>query len=540
MGSHLRRLLVGIVAAVAVVVGAAVVTSPAGAAPITTAFSASSITIDCSSLQPGYYSSAHLTTSLSSLAPDTTYTIGTNVSQPWPPTQPFWPVTVTTDANGQATIDTTLSGQFVSGTSYELTAWQANAIQATGYVAANSCASGVQQVTGAPAASLDCPQRYLTPQGESSSAFDFTADMGGLVPGQPYVINVSLLAGSGSAYGQATARADGTIAFEQTSRNYGFLPVGDYSWTISTPSQPYPLARGMFSGISDPCPPIVKAPKRPALTHDSDVTGDGYADLVVIDITGRLLLYTNSINSNPGRVPFTTSRSIGSGWSPGGGMRSPTLGDISGDGVADLVAIRSDGALVVYYNNIGSSPAKLPFSSGTVIGSGWQSFTSIAVGDVDGDGYADLIGERSDGTRWFFKNRTATDPLHRPFSTGVQLPADGVATDSNGHGPALADLNGDGYADLTPGGYSLDLNRTPAGGTSPFPLAVPITQPSSMAPALDGWAVGDYEGRGSSGIIAADPARSGQLVYLKNPLDPSAQPTVIGDGWGPGLYTLVP
>ena len=512
--------------------------TPALADSIPTAFSASSITIDCGSLQPGYYSTAHLTTSLSSLAPDTGYTIEVTVPQQSPPTGPYGSLTATTDSNSQATVDTTLTGQFQSGAAYELTAWQANAIQGVGYVTASSCAGPVR-VSGTPTAALDCPLRYLTPQGESSSAIDFTADLSGLVPGQSYPINISGATTSG-AYGVPTARADGTIAFEQTSTNYRFLANDTYNWYVRAPGQAGTLASGTFSTTADPCPRITTARKRAAQMHDSDITGDGYADLLAIDIAGRLLLYQNGINSNPGRVPFSTSRSIGTGWSAGYGMRNVTMGDLSGDGVADLVAIRSDGALVAYYNNIGSSPAKLPFSSGTTIGSGWQSFTSIAVGDVDGDGYADVVAERSDGTRWFYKNRTATDPLHRPFSSGAQLPADGVAQDLNGHGPALADLNGDGYADLTPGGYSLDLNRTPAGNPTPFPTSIPIVQPSSMAPALDGWSVGDYEGRGSSGIVAADPGRSGQLLYLKNPLDPNAQPTVIGSGWWSAAYTLVP
>ena len=38
------------------------------------------------------------------------------------------------------------------------------------------------------------------------------------------------------------------------------------------------------------------------------------------------------------------------------------------------------------------------------IGTGWQDFTQLALGDVTGDGLDDLIGVKADGSLWLAAN----------------------------------------------------------------------------------------------------------------------------------------
>jgi hypothetical protein len=262
---------------------------------------------------------------------------------------------------------------------------------------------------------------------------------------------------------------------------------------------------------------------------DGDVTGDGLGDLLAIDYAGRLRLYQNSGVLNH---PFTSAAFIGSGWTPASGLSRLSANDLTGDGFAEILAVRSDGALIAYYNNIGSNPGRMPYTTGTVIGSGWQGFSTVTLGDVNGDGYADIIADRSDGTRWVYLNHYATNPGHLPFTSGVRIPLDG----DDSAGLVAADLNGDGYTDLL-GGSWWNPNRTPAGNPSPFPAAVGSGLYLDMMQNVS-WAVGGYSVSGSDEVVIADTAHTGELLEESSPLSGSSE-NVIGSGWQ-AIRTLIP
>ena len=521
MQSRLRRAVVGVAVLVSLLLGAGLLAAPAQAAPTPSPFTAGSVAIDCGSLQDGYYRSMRITATLTGLTPSTTYQlkIEQNGSSGDGPT-----VDVATDAAGSASSDAAVSGAFVSGALDLLALLKDGNRVSYKVLSANVCPSGVN-ASGALSAAIVCPDQYVTPRGVGTSQVRVQAVLSGFIPGGTYKV-VAYATGvtqQANYYADLVAGTDGVVTIDGIVRPSDVVPPDSLTWTVSMTSQASALLSGT-APVANPCSVPVKSGKRAALTHDNDFTGDGYADLLVMNNFGQLVLYTNGIRSNPGGVPFTSGRIIGSGWDSGDGMLELATGDISGDGVSEIIGMRLDGSLVAYYNNIGSSPAKLPFSSPTVIGSGWAMYTRIALGDVDGDGYADIIADRPDGSRWFYKNRFATDPLHRPFSSGVRLPIDVVQG-----GPQLADFNGDGYADLWDGGSYMDLNRTPAGNSAPFPENTPFSLPASMQVLQSGGAAGDYEGRGSSGMIVG--GENGQLLYLKDPLSAQSQPRVIGSGW---------
>jgi hypothetical protein len=140
-----------------------------------------------------------------------------------------------------------------------------------------------------------------------------------------------------------------------------------------------------------------------------DVTGDGRADIVAERPDGTIYLYANG-GSNTS--PYSTGSQIGSGWQQ---FRTVTLADVTGDGRADLVATRSDGTLLLYPNG-GSNTS--PYSSGSQIGSGWQPFSWVLGGDVTGDGRADIVAAKPDGTLWLYPNGGSNTS---PYSTGSQI-----------------------------------------------------------------------------------------------------------------------
>jgi hypothetical protein len=176
--------------------------------------------------------------------------------------------------------------------------------------------------------------------------------------------------------------------------------------------------------------------RRPGII--GDVTGDGYADLVAMRPSGVLSHYPNNINSNPGS-PFGSGFPIGTAFHVFDIVR---VADLNGDGFADLVARKPDGALWYYGNNILVNPGS-PFSSGLQIGTAFHIFDRISLGDVSGDGYADLVGRKPDGTLWYYPNNINSNPV-KPFSSVVQIGSDFQKFDT----VLLADLNSDGLADL--------------------------------------------------------------------------------------------
>ncbi|SEO44262.1 choice-of-anchor D domain-containing protein [Actinacidiphila rubida] len=133
-----------------------------------------------------------------------------------------------------------------------------------------------------------------------------------------------------------------------------------------------------------------------SLTGMGDLTNDGRADLVARDTTGKLWLYKGTGNAT---APFAARTLIGSGWNIYGTLLG--AGDATGDGRADLVTRDTTGKLWLYK---GTGNAATPFAARTLIGSGWNIYSLLATpGDVTGDGKADLVGRDSTGALWLYQ-----------------------------------------------------------------------------------------------------------------------------------------
>ena len=88
-----------------------------------------------------------------------------------------------------------------------------------------------------------------------------------------------------------------------------------------------------------------------------------------------------------------TGEGIGSGW--GGFTALVAPGDFSGDGKPDIVARRSDGALLLYRGDGDSGFAGAP----EPVGSGWQTFTALlGPGDWNGDGKVDVLARAAEAS----------------------------------------------------------------------------------------------------------------------------------------------
>ncbi|MFI1996119.1 FG-GAP-like repeat-containing protein [Actinoplanes sp. NPDC020271] len=168
-----------------------------------------------------------------------------------------------------------------------------------------------------------------------------------------------------------------------------------------------------------------------------DVTGDGYADVIGRTTDGNLLLYPN--NGAGAAAPYGPNRLVGSGWQTFTTIR---IADVTGDHKGDVVAVRNDGTLWLYTHG-GDNNA--PYSSGQLVGDGWGGFRNVSVADVTGDGKADVLGVTADGKLLLY---THGGDNSAPYSTGRQV-GDGWAGFIH---VTAADVTADGKADILASG----------------------------------------------------------------------------------------
>ncbi|MGW5634201.1 trypsin-like serine protease [Streptomyces sp. NPDC003832] len=148
-----------------------------------------------------------------------------------------------------------------------------------------------------------------------------------------------------------------------------------------------------------------------------DLTGDWLPDMVSVDSAGKAWLYAGKGNGTfSSRVQIGT----GSGWNQYNAVIGH--GDFSGDGRADLIARTGSNGYVYLYKGTGKSSA--PFSTRVKVRA-WSSssYNKLAVvGDVSGDGRADLLARTPGGTLYLYKGTgKATSEI---FATRVSVGTD--------------------------------------------------------------------------------------------------------------------
>ena len=124
-----------------------------------------------------------------------------------------------------------------------------------------------------------------------------------------------------------------------------------------------------------------------------DWNGDGIDDLVIGGNTGtlRLIASAGDLASDGSGVDLAT----------GSTKSRPALGDMDGDGLVDLLVLLDDGTVRFYTNNELAVPFAAP-GVDNFLGTAVPLATSISTGDLNNDGFVDLLLADEDGRIWEF------------------------------------------------------------------------------------------------------------------------------------------
>src|SRR5665213_3029700 len=234
-----------------------------------------------------------------------------------------------------------------------------------------------------------------------------------------------------------------------------------------------------------------------------DLDGDGKPDLVVANYAGNTVsVYRNtSASGSITAASFTVKVDFATGVYPS----SVAIGDLDGDGKPDLAVANFSGSTVSVLRNTSGSgsitpssfAAKVDFAVGT-------DPQIIVIGDLDGDGKPDLaVVNAGNNTVSVLHNTSGSGSITAAsFAAKVDF-----ATGNYPQSVAIGDLDGDGKPDLAVANYSDNTvsvfrNTSASGSITSASFAAKVDLATGAGPY--GVAIGDLNGDGKPDLAVAN------------------------------------
>lgn len=278
-----------------------------------------------------------------------------------------------------------------------------------------------------------------------------------------------------------------------------------------------------------------------SISSAGDINGDGFSDVI---IGSSKWLYTSGASDQGSAfVYYGSALGLGAGLNPafslqlfGTGSNNAyygfwvaCAGDLNGDGYSDVTVSgyteengQTDEGLVYIYHGSGTglivAPAVVLESNQAIA---WMGRCMNTAGDVNGDGYADLLvgvtrytnGQSLEGAGWLYFG----SPTGIPTTPSLTFELNNAGANLGETVCTAGDVNGDGYSDFIMGARIYGLGGAAAvylGGPYSTNLSPTTSRFGGAAGALLGSSVGnagDVNGDGyADAIIGAPGASNGQ------------------------------
>jgi hypothetical protein len=248
----------------------------------------------------------------------------------------------------------------------------------------------------------------------------------------------------------------------------------------------------------------------------ADLDGDGRPDLIIPDsYAGEISIYQN-ISTNGSLTAGSFAPRVVLPMLPTSGTNPYRVvaADLDGDGRLDIIALNPDSNVVSILRNI-SSPGTITANSFAVRIDlpGGNVMRGLAVQDLNGDGRPEIVtGNNGDNTVSIFQNLSTVGNI--AFAARVDFPAGNGASSV-----AIGDLDGDGQPDLAvaninDGTISVLRNTGIGGNISTNSFATKVDFPALATPFPI--AIGDLDGDGKLDLVVGGNENSQAISVYRN------------------------